>query len=45
MYIMLFNIVDDMLGILIARAKEDDQVNSLIDGTLVGMSFQNYPST
>jgi hypothetical protein len=45
MYIMLFNIVDDMLAILIARAKEDDQVNSLIDGTLVGMSFQNYPST
>jgi hypothetical protein len=33
---MLFNIVADMLAILIARAKEDGQIRSLIPHLVVG---------
>jgi hypothetical protein len=36
---MLFNIVVDMLAILIARAKEDGQVESLIPHLVAGWVF------
>jgi hypothetical protein len=40
---MLFNIVDDMLAILIARGKEDDQVDSLIPHIVEGgLSILQY---
>jgi hypothetical protein len=38
---ILFNIVDDMLAILIKRAKEDDQVSGLIPHLVEGWGFHS----
>jgi hypothetical protein len=42
---MLFNIVADMLAILIARAKEDGQVGGLIPHYGRGYPLSNMPMT
>jgi hypothetical protein len=43
---MLFNIVADMLAILIARAKEDGQVGGLIPHLVEGVYLSsNTPTT
>jgi hypothetical protein len=43
---MLFNIVVDMLAILIARAKEDGQVGSLLPHLIEGgFLYCNMPMT